>query len=258
MSIKTKGISDRRKMDVRGLSNMTRAQIDGPQPHSTLAAALRSTPGQSIRATPGAWSARRPAHRPVLPVPSGCGAPTTDKAGHLRRLSVPPRSRGTCNTAMQPGNHTTGESVPRYKFSWSNLPPPLLRALCRDLFDANPGQDPAALPKAAYGARPTGEFIREAWPTLLESWLKTSKDSRKWIVDTLRQARGEKEPLSGRNAPDGVPKKPEQLQETPRDRVSRVPRRRRTARVRMYQRGRMDPALTNHPRRSPNLRKAPQ
>ena len=43
-------------------------------------------------------------------------------------------------------------------------------------------------------------LIREAWPTLLESWLRTTKDSRQWVVDTLREARGETGSISGRDA----------------------------------------------------------
>src|SRR5271166_153107 len=48
-----------------------------------------------------------------------------------------------------------GDSVPRYKFKWSNLPPSLLDALCRELLDLdNCDEDPAAALQAAYGARP--------------------------------------------------------------------------------------------------------
>ena len=90
--------------------------------------------------------------------------------------------------------------MPRYKFKWSNLGPSLLEALCRDVLDDGDLADPAAELKAAFGARPTEDFIREAWPTLLESWLRTSKESRQWVVDTLREARGEKGSVSGRDA----------------------------------------------------------
>ncbi len=90
--------------------------------------------------------------------------------------------------------------MPRYKFKWSNLRSPLLRALCRDLLDADPNRDPADSLEAIYGARPTEEFIREAWPTLLDSWLKMSKESREWVVGTLREARGEKGSIAGRDA----------------------------------------------------------
>ncbi len=90
--------------------------------------------------------------------------------------------------------------MPRYKFKWSNLGPSLLGALSRDLLDADPDEDPAATLRAAYGARPTEEFIRDAWPTLLDSWLRKTKDSREWIVEALREARGEKSSVSGRAA----------------------------------------------------------
>ena len=90
--------------------------------------------------------------------------------------------------------------MPRYKFKWSNLDSRLLQALRADLLDADPDDDPADVLKAVYGARPTGEFIREAWPTLLESWLRTSKESRDWVVEALREARGEKGSVSSRDA----------------------------------------------------------
>ncbi len=74
-----------------------------------------------------------------------------------------------------------GDAVPRYKFKWANLPPPLLRALCRDLALDGSGE-PAVTLQTAYGARPSEEFIRETWDTLRESWLRTDKASREWVV----------------------------------------------------------------------------
>jgi len=90
--------------------------------------------------------------------------------------------------------------VPRYKFRWTNLPPSLLTALCRDL-DLHPGDKGHAIVlQEAYGTRPTEEFVRDAWPTLRESWLRTSKDSREWVVDELRIARRERGQVRGRDA----------------------------------------------------------
>jgi type I restriction enzyme M protein len=85
------------------------------------------------------------------------------------------------------------DSVPRYKFKWANLPVALLKQLCGDLLDLPEGDgDWAEAMQAAYGARPTVEFIRDAWPTLLESWLSAAGDSRQRVVEALEQARGDK------------------------------------------------------------------
>jgi hypothetical protein len=79
----------------------------------------------------------------------------------------------------------------KYKFQWSNLPSTLLDALCRDLIVDGDHYDSAEALRAAYGARPKDDFIRDAWPTLLQSWLQNGKDSREWIVDALRETRRE-------------------------------------------------------------------
>ena len=91
--------------------------------------------------------------------------------------------------------------MPRFKFKWSNLPPSLLKALCRDLLgESNQDDNGAALLQQAYGARPTKEFIRDAWPTLLDSWLKTATEPRERIVHQLQELRGEKGLLRGGRA----------------------------------------------------------
>jgi len=88
--------------------------------------------------------------------------------------------------------------VPRFKFKWSNLPPSVLDALCRDLLGQdNQDGDPAAALQRSFGARPTVDFIRDAWPTLLDSWLRTDGKSREEIVLKLQEARGEKGILRG-------------------------------------------------------------
>ena len=89
--------------------------------------------------------------------------------------------------------------MPRYKFKWTNLPPSLLRALCCDL-DIDPADDPASAMRAAYGARPSPDFVRDGWETLRESWLRTSRESREWVVSELRAARHETGSLNGRDA----------------------------------------------------------
>jgi len=73
--------------------------------------------------------------------------------------------------------------VPRYKFSWTNLDDRLLRRLCRDL-DLDPS-DPAGSLRSCYGARPTDDFVRDAWPALRERWLANDGPSRRSVVDNL-------------------------------------------------------------------------
>jgi type I restriction enzyme M protein len=91
--------------------------------------------------------------------------------------------------------------VPRFRFKWSNLPQSVLEALCRDLLgESNQDENQAALLQQAYGARPTVEFIRDAWPTLLDSWLRTTSEPRERIVQELQEARGEKGILRGSRA----------------------------------------------------------
>ncbi len=91
--------------------------------------------------------------------------------------------------------------MPRYKFKWSNLPPSLLDALCRDLLDLDNGdEDPAGALREAYGARPDEEFIRQAWPTLLKTWLPTATEARTRIVHALQEAHHEKALVKGRGA----------------------------------------------------------
>jgi hypothetical protein len=76
--------------------------------------------------------------------------------------------------------------MPRYRFSWDNLPPGLLRQLGNDL-RLRPPVDQAL--RERYGARPEQDFVRDAWPTLIKAWLETDDESRELVVDEL-QARG--------------------------------------------------------------------
>lgn len=74
--------------------------------------------------------------------------------------------------------------MPRYKFSWSNFPEELLTRIATDVgLDTG---EPAAELRRAYGARPKAEFVQDAWPILLATWLETDTVSREWIVDELR------------------------------------------------------------------------
>jgi hypothetical protein len=54
--------------------------------------------------------------------------------------------------------------------------------------------------QTAYGARPTVEFIRDAWPTLLKSWLSSDGGARQRVVEALEQARSEKGTVKGSRA----------------------------------------------------------
>jgi hypothetical protein len=76
--------------------------------------------------------------------------------------------------------------MPRYRFSWSNLPATLLQDLGAGL-ELLPPIDVALRNK--YGARPKPDFVRDAWPTLLDAWLATDSASRAAVVGALR-ARG--------------------------------------------------------------------
>lgn len=83
-------------------------------------------------------------------------------------------------------------AAPRFKFKWSNLLPVLFRDLSDALLEIyDPDAGPADALRTVYGARPTVEFVREAWPTLRESWLRSDKESRHRIVDALQKARNE-------------------------------------------------------------------
>lgn len=87
--------------------------------------------------------------------------------------------------------------MPQYKFKWSNLPPSLLKDLCVGLLRID-APDPTQALTRAYGARPTVEFIRAAWPILREQWLPTANESREAIVLKLQEARDEKGRIKGK------------------------------------------------------------
>jgi ERCC4-related helicase len=87
--------------------------------------------------------------------------------------------------------------VPRYRFHWSNLPRTLLDRLREDLnFTDDSAGDPAGSLCDWYGARPKEDFIHDAWPTLLEAWLGHDGQSRQYVVDDLREVRGEEGTLT--------------------------------------------------------------
>ena len=51
--------------------------------------------------------------------------------------------------------------MPRYKFAWSNLPASLLEHLRLSL--GLPGPDAVTALRDLYGARPTEDFLADAW-----------------------------------------------------------------------------------------------
>lgn len=88
--------------------------------------------------------------------------------------------------------------MPKYKFQWSNIPGDVLRALSSELITNADQYDPAQALCDVYGARPKDEFVREAWPTLLDTWVKDDAEARGQIVTALRQTRGEDGTLTKR------------------------------------------------------------
>lgn len=77
--------------------------------------------------------------------------------------------------------------MPRYRFRWDALPPAVLTGLAHDL--VNGDADPAVSLRRAFGARPRDDFVRRAWPTLLEHWLADDPAARRSVTDALRDRR---------------------------------------------------------------------
>ena len=75
--------------------------------------------------------------------------------------------------------------MPRYRFSWSNLPEGFTAAACEYLGLAG---DPDDALRAAYGARPKEQFVADTWPLLLEGWLPLDEVAREGVVTGLREA----------------------------------------------------------------------
>jgi hypothetical protein len=76
--------------------------------------------------------------------------------------------------------------MPRYRFAWSNLNENLLRSVAERLgiFTANPYSEI----EARYGIRPNEKFIHDAWPSLLEFWLRDDQNVCYQIAKALREA----------------------------------------------------------------------
>ena len=76
--------------------------------------------------------------------------------------------------------------MPRYRFSWSNLPNELLEEF-RELLEIEEGEQVTEFLSAAYGARPQEEFIEDTFDLLREVWLVSDVASREEIATTLRE-----------------------------------------------------------------------
>ena len=76
--------------------------------------------------------------------------------------------------------------MPRYRFSWTNLPEDLLVELTKAL-DLETQADAANALREIYGARPQEEFIEDTWELLREVWLTDDEEARGEIAATLRE-----------------------------------------------------------------------
>lgn len=72
--------------------------------------------------------------------------------------------------------------MPKYRFDWASLPHALLWHLATDLDLTG---DPAKALKSAFGARPDEDFVRRAWPTLLEHWVSKQAAVRRSLASGL-------------------------------------------------------------------------
>lgn len=75
--------------------------------------------------------------------------------------------------------------MPRYRFSWGNLPPALLTELTSALHLEG---EPTEALRHRYGARPKTDFVKDAWPVLLRAWLPDDPTSRQRIAQSLLAA----------------------------------------------------------------------
>ncbi|MGQ0624810.1 MAG: T3SS (YopN, CesT) and YbjN peptide-binding chaperone 1 [Sporichthyaceae bacterium] len=87
--------------------------------------------------------------------------------------------------------------MPRYRFRWEVVPADILDELGAGL---HLDGDVIVQLRRRYGARPTTQFIREAWPILREGWLRRDDALRVWVVGELREA-GLGDPKLGEDHP---------------------------------------------------------
>lgn len=84
-------------------------------------------------------------------------------------------------------------------FRWEALPDGVLRQLAAGLELPEEEAAEKAL-RARFGQEPDEEFVANAWPVLLDSWLKTDKDSAGLIADRLRALGLGNAAVTGRSA----------------------------------------------------------
>ena len=65
--------------------------------------------------------------------------------------------------------------MPRFRFQWSNIDSTVILSLI-DSLKLTGTQDSSELLRKKYGAKPGDDFIKDAWPILLDNWL--AKDSQ--------------------------------------------------------------------------------
>lgn len=88
--------------------------------------------------------------------------------------------------------------MPKYRFRWSFLPSTLVHELWEELIEG--GDDAVVALTQVYGARPKEDFIRDAWPILLERWLAHNAESRDKVIRALRELRREEAHITNRRA----------------------------------------------------------
>ena len=76
--------------------------------------------------------------------------------------------------------------MPRYRFSWLNLPAELLEEF-RELLEIDESEQVAEFLAETYGARPQEDFIEDTFELLREVWLVNDAESRVEIASTLRE-----------------------------------------------------------------------
>ena len=77
--------------------------------------------------------------------------------------------------------------MPKYRFRWEALAPSVLRRLRSDL-DLGQG-NPAQQLRKTFGPRPDNDFVKVAWPSLLDTWLARDRAARRSVVAALRARR---------------------------------------------------------------------
>ena len=78
--------------------------------------------------------------------------------------------------------------MPRYRFSWSNLPEGVVSALARFLDLDGPRHEIEASLRTEFGARPTPAFVKGTWECLRDEWLRQDPSSLSLVASELRDS----------------------------------------------------------------------